>query len=237
MLFRHLIMTALACCLAGRGMAQAYNGMHKYDGEHPNVLTSYLTVGDNILCDHFYGLEASYTRHLTDRWHVGGDMQVQMGKQLYSVDVQGGYRLPVKWMDFYLDGKVMYNRYQRWGTNEIMINLSLTWETPYFYLRFGETYIHYNMLGFGYSEPLTLTVGTGVNIRPRWDSWNIGLFIRNYDDFYYEAYNINWGVNFWANLMKDVQLFGEVDLRPAGSLSQLATEYEKSLKLGLRYVW
>jgi hypothetical protein len=37
--------------------------------------------------------------------------------------------------------------------------------------------------------------------------------------------------------MKDVQLFGEVDLRPAGSLSQLATEYEKSLKLGLRYVW
>ena len=237
MLFRYLIMTALACCLAGRGMAQAYNGMHKYDGEHPNVLTSYLMVGDNILCDHFYGLEASYTRHLTDRWHVGGDMQVQMGKQLYSVDVQGGYRLPVKWMDFYLDGKVMYNRYQRWGTNEIMINLSLTWETPYFYLRFGETYIHYNMLDFGYSEPLTLTVGTGVNIRPRWDSWNIGLFIRNYDDFYYEAYNINWGANFWANLMKDVQLFGEVNLRPAGSLSQLATEYEKSLKLGLRYVW
>lgn len=70
MLFRYLIMTTLACCLAGRGMAQAYNGIHKYDGEHPNVLTSYLTVGDNILCDHFYGLEASYTRHLTDRWHV-----------------------------------------------------------------------------------------------------------------------------------------------------------------------
>ena len=45
MLFRHLIMTTLACCLAGRGMAQAYNGIHKYDGEHPNVLTSYLTVG------------------------------------------------------------------------------------------------------------------------------------------------------------------------------------------------
>lgn len=56
MLFRYLIMTVLACCLAGRGMAQAYNGIHKYDGEHPNVLTSYLTVGDNILCDHFYGL-------------------------------------------------------------------------------------------------------------------------------------------------------------------------------------
>ena len=114
---RLLTVVTLVCCFAARGLAQTYNGMHKYDGTHPNVLTSYMMVGDNILCNKFFGLEASYTRHLTDRWHVGGDMQVQMGKQLYSVDVQGGYRLPVKWMDFYLDGKVMYNRYQRWGTN------------------------------------------------------------------------------------------------------------------------
>ncbi len=119
-------------------------------------------------------------------------------------------------MDFYLDGKLMYNHYHRWGTNEIMINLSLTWETPYFNFRIGETYIHYHMLHFGYTEPPTLTLGAGVNIRPRWNSWNIGLFARNYDDFYYEAYNLNWGVNFWANLMEDTQLFGELNLRPAG---------------------
>ena len=232
-----VLAAVLVCCLADAGWAQTYNGMHKYDGMHQNVVTGYMMLGDNIITGTFYGVEASYTRHLTDRWHVGGDMQVQMGKQLYSVDVQGGYRLPVKWMDFYLDGKVLYNRYQRWGTNEVMANLSLTWEAPYFNFRIGETYIHYHMLGFGYTEPLTLCLGAGVNIRPRWDSWNIGLFARNYDDFYYEAYNINWGVNFWANLMKDMQLFGELNLRPAGSMSQLATEYEKSLKLGLKYVW
>lgn len=238
MKFRRLLTIAsLLCFLAGEGRAQTYNGMHKYDGTHPNVMTGYMTVGDNIICDMFYGIEASYTRHLTDRWHVGGDMQVQMSKQLYSVDIQGGYRLPVKWMDFYLDGKFMYNHYHRWGTNEIMINLSLTWETPYFNFRIGETYIHYHMLHFGYTEPPTLTLGAGVNIRPRWNSWNIGLFARNYDDFYYEAYNLNWGVNFWANLMEDTQLFGELNLRPAGSMSQLATEYEKSFKLGLKYVW
>ena len=38
------------------------------------------------------------------------------------------------WSDFYLDGKVMYNRYNRWRTNEIVGNLALTWETPYFFL-------------------------------------------------------------------------------------------------------
>ena len=237
MLFRYLIMTTLACCLAGRGMAQAYNGMHKYDGEHPNVLTSYLTVGDNILCDHFYGLEASYTRHLTDRWHVGGDMQVQMGKQLYSVDVQGGYRLPVKWMDFYLDGLFMYNRYHRWHANETIGNLSLTWETPYFHLRVGESLMTYHILHFRYTEPLTLTFGTGVNIRPRTNPWNIGLFFRNYDDFYYENWNINWGLNFYAPLKNNLKLFGEFNIRPAGSMSQLATRYETSGKLGIKYVW
>ena len=31
------------------------------------------------------------------------------------------------------------------------------------------------------------------------DPWNIGLFFRNYDDFYYENWNINWGLNFYAD--------------------------------------
>ena len=39
----------------------------------------------------------------------------------------------------------------------MMANLSLTWETPYFNFRIGETYIHYHMSHFGYTEPLTQT--------------------------------------------------------------------------------
>ena len=164
-------------------------------------------------------------------------MQIQFGKQLYSVDVKGGYRLPVSWMDFYFDGQLMYNRYNRWDTNETIANISVTWETPYFQLRIGESYIHYHLLHFGTTEPLTFTFGTSVNIRPRWNSWNIGLYFRNYDDFYYENWNINWGLNFYAGIAKDMQLFGQLNIRPAGSMSQLASRYETSCKLGIKYVW
>ena len=230
-----LMMLTLATTLSTQ--AQTFSGMHKYDGEHKNEISGYTMFGGNVVSGGFGGLELSYTRHLSSRWHVGADAQVQMGKQLYSIDVQGGYRLPVSWMDFYLDGKFMYNRYQRWDTNETIGNLSLTWETPYFMLRIGESYIHYHLLHFGTTEPLTFTFGTAVNIRPRWNSWNIGLFFRNYDDFYYENWNINWGFNFYATIAKNMQLFGQFNVRPAGSMSQLASKYETSGKLGIKYVW
>ena len=233
---RKLILT-LFLTAAVASQAQTFTGVHKYDGEHKNEISGYTMFGSNVVSGGFGGLEVSYKRHLTDRWHVGGDAQAQFGKQLYSVDVQGGYRLPVSWMDFYFDGKLMYNRYQRWDTNETIANLSVTWETPYFMLRVGESYIHYHLLHFGTTEPLTFTFGTAANIRPRWNSWNIGLFFRNYDDFYYENWNINWGLDFYVTIMKDMQLFGQFNVRPAGSMSQLASKYETSGKLGIKYVW
>ena len=168
---------------------------------------------------------------------MGADAQMQFGKQLYSIDMQGGYRLPIGWSDFYIDGKAMFNRYNRWSTNEVVGNLSITWEMPYFYVRIGESLIHFQTENFGYTEPLTFTFGIGAQIRPRWNSWNLGIFFRNYDDFYYENWNINWGLNFYATLTKDMQLFGEFNVRPAGSISQLASKYETSGKLGLKYVW
>lgn len=215
----------------------AYTGRHKFDGEHKNELSGYLMGGTNVVSGAFGGFEASYKRHLTDRWHVGADAQMQFGKQLYSIDVQGGYRLPIGWSDFYIDGKAMFNRYNRWSTNEVVGNLSITWEMPYFYVRIGESLIHFQTENFGYTEPLTFTFGIGAQIRPRWNSWNLGIFFRNYDDFYYENWNINWGLNFYATLTKDMQLFGEFNVRPAGSISQLASKYETSGKLGLKYVW
>lgn len=238
---KNSLFSIIAACVAllfSTGLrAQVINGVHKYDGTHKNELWGYLMVGDNVITDAFYGFEVTYKRHLTDRWFVQGDAQMQLGKKLYSLDMQGGCRMPWGWSDFYLTGKMMYNRYQEWNTNEMVINGSVTWEMPYFYARFGASYIHYHMLHFGYTEPLTLIIGAGVNIRPRWNSWNIGIFVRNYDDFYYEGYNINWGFNFYANLTKDLQMFGELNIRPAGSMSQLATKYEESVKLGLKHVW
>lgn len=215
----------------------AYTGVHKFDGEHKNVVAGYFMGGHNVVSKGFGGLEVSYNRFLSDHWHVGADIQAQFGKQLYSNSARGGYRLGIGWSDFYLEGKVMYNRYNLWNTNETVGNLSLTWETPYVFLRVGESYIHFHTEDFGYTEPLTFTFGFGVHIRPRTNPWNIGLFFRNYDDFYYENWNINWGLNFYATLTKRMQLFGEFNIRPAGSMSQLASKYETSGKLGLKYVW
>lgn len=223
--------------LATMAFAQNYTGVHKFDGEHRNEALGYTMFGGNVVSGGFGGLELSYKRYLGNRWNVMAAGQAQFGKQLYSAYASGGYRLPVAWMDFYLDGKFMYNRYNRWHTNETVANISLTWETPYVFLRVGESLITFHTLHFRYTEPLTFTFGFGTNIRPRWNPWNIGIFFRNYDEFYYENWNINWGLNFYVSLKKDMQLFGEFNIRPAGSMSQLASRYETSGKLGIKYVW
>ena len=227
----------LSLCASTGVQAQSYNGVHKYDGEHKNEVNAYLMGGYNVVCETFGGVAVSYKRHLTDRWHVGGDVQSQFGKELYSVDAKGGYRLPFKWMDFYFDGTLLYNRYQKWGANEKIANLSVTWETPYVYLRVGESLIRWSIQNFGYTEPLTFTFGFGAQMRPRWNPWNVGIFFRNYDDFYFENWNINWGLNFYGRISPVMHFFGEFNIRPAGSMSQLASKYETSGKLGIKYVW
>ncbi len=82
-----------------------------------------------------------------------------------------------------------------------------------------------------------MTFGIGVNIRPRESRWNLGLFFRNYDNYYFDNWNINWGVRGYYNINDRFKLYGEFDVRPAGSMSQLATRYEGSQKFGVKYVW
>lgn len=217
--------------------AQVYCGEHKYDGEHKNEVTGYIQGGSNIVTGLFIGPTVLYTHHFTDRLSVEGGLDVPFGKGKVGVSAKGTYRLTASYFNFYFSGKFMYNRYTKFRTNEINANVSAMAETPYFDLTLGETLIHYSLLGTGYTEPLTLTFGTGVNIRPRWNSWNLGVFFRNYDDFYYENWNINWGVRWMASLNPQMKLFGELNVRPAGSTSQLASRYETSLKVGLKYVW
>lgn len=212
-----------------------------FDGEHRNEISGYVMGGNNVVTGRFVGLEASYTRHLTPRWHVGADAQMQFGKQLFSIDVQGGYRLPVKYGNISFDGKVMSNYYHKYRFHEMSYNLSVTWESAYASLRIGESFVHYHkrdvIMGWGYSEPPLLTFGFGANIRHRDNPWNMGLFFRNYDDFYYENWNINWGIRWYAKLQDRWHLFGEFNIRPAGSMSQLASKYEGSVKIGLKHKW
>ena len=217
--------------------AQLYCGETKFDGEHKNEVEGYLQFGKNQVTGTFFGPMASYKRHFTDRWSASGAVEAPFGKGKFSLYAKGGYRLPAGYFNFYFTGKFMYCRYGRFGTNEFNYNICVVWEAPYFDITLGDTFINYRLLGDGHWEPLTLQAGIGVNIRPRWNSWNIGLYARNYDEFYYENWNINWGVRFNASIMKTLKLFGEFNIRPAGSISQLATKYETSLKVGVKYVW
>ena len=239
MIRKTMVIVAALFAVSLGARAQAYCGEHQFDGEHKNEVSGYVMAGDNVVSGRFGGLAGSYMHHFTPRWHVGGDAQVQMFKQLYSIDVQGGYRLPVKYGHIYFDAKGMFNFYHRWGFTESLFNLSATWESAYVDIRLGESLIHFRStswgIKYGYTEPLTLTFGIGANLRHRSNPWNVGLFFRNYDDFYYENWNINWGIRFYATLYRQMRLFGEFNVRPAGSISQLASRYEGSMKLGLKY--
>lgn len=231
----------IAAVSLGAWAQNSYIPYKTFDGEHKNEISAYTMAGDNVVTDFFMGLSASYTRHLTNRWHVGGDMQMQFGKQLFSVDVQGGYRLPIKYGNIDFSAKVMYNYYHKFGFHEMAYNVSATWESAYVDLRLGGSKVHYHShvwgMGFGYTEPVLLTFGFGANIRHRNNPWNVGLFFRNYDDYYYENWNINWGIRWYAKVKDQWHLFGEFNIRPAGSMSQLASKYEGSVKVGLKYKW
>jgi len=226
--------------------AQTYSGGRAFDGEHMNEISVNLLGGQNVVTGWFVGEVATWTRHLTPRWSVSAGEQVQLFKQLYSLEVMGTYRLPIGKTNLYFDGRFVFNRYDRWNVNEPIVNLSISWETSYLDLRIGESLVRYHKqevkeeyrdyTDTGYTEPLVMTFGLGINLRPRSNPWNLGLFFRNYDQFYYENWNINWGVRFHASIRPQTKLFGEFNIRPAGSLSQLATRYETSFKLGIHHV-
>ena len=220
----------------------SYLAEKQFDGENKNEISSYIMAGDNVITGRFAGLAASYKHHFTPRWYVVGEAQEQLWKQFTSVSAIGGYRLPVKYGNIFFEGKAMFNYFHRWGATENNFNLSGLWESAYVDLRLGMSLIHYHTKsrwgdGYGYTEPLTITFGAGVNIRHRKNPWTVGLFFRNYDDFYYENWNINWGIRWYARVKDQWHLFGEFNVRPAGSISQLASRYEGSLKMGLKYKW
>lgn len=159
-------------------------------------------------------------------------------KQHYALDALGSYRIPLGKSDLYLGTHALMSRYNRWHTWELVLNASAQWVAYYGDIRLGLSYIHYwTDSTSSYTEPPTITVGLGLNLKPRTSPWNIGLFVRNYDQYYYENWNLNWGVRFYVILQQNLKLLGEFNVRPAGSMSQLATRYETSLKLGLNYVW
>ena len=225
--------------LGGVASAQTYSGSRAFDGVHKNEISGHLTGGYNVISNAFVGEAVTYTRHFTERWSIRAGQQLQLVKWLVSADVTGTYRLPLRSCNLYFDARILNNLYASRHTDELCVHVSAMLETAHFDMRLGASYIGYVNVANGgrYSELPTLTAGLGVNFLPRAHPWNIGLFLRNYDQYYYELWNLNMGLRFHCTLPWNVlRLFGEFNVRPAGTLSQLATPYETSLKLGLHYV-
>lgn len=210
---------------------------NEFDGSNRNEIHAYASIGYNIVNKTFGGPAAVYRHYFKDRWMTGGAAEYQFHKQKFGIFADGAYRLPAGRFNFYFIAKVMYNRYQFSETNEWTGNISARWEGSHFAVTIGESYIAYNMIGSTYNEPLTFTFGVEGLLMPRKNSWNIGLYFRNYDDFYYENWNINWGACFNARLCRNLTLTGQLNIRPAGSLNQQASRYETSGKIGIIYKW
>ena len=226
--------------------AQVFNLERQFDGVHKNEIDGRLMGGDNVVTDPFFGESFTWTHHFTDRWSIRTGERIQFLKWVYSLDVMGTYRLPIRRTNLYFDLRVLGSLYGRFAVNEVVVNTSAYWEARYMDLRFGCSLIHfhknhvkkeYDYTDASYTQPITFTVGVGFNLRPRGNKWNLGLFLRNYDDFYYENWNINWGFRGYWKINDTMKFHAEWNIRPAGSMSQLATRYESSLKFGLKYVW
>jgi hypothetical protein len=228
-----LLLTATALTAAG----QYYSGDHAFDGEHKNEASASLTTGKNILVGPCIGNTVHYKRYFNDHWSVDGGMNLQYTKELYGIKAKGEYHIKVKAFHIFASAEMLYNRYFKYKTNEIDGNISVRFERGYWDITLGESLINYTIGESGYTEPPTLTFGAHATLRPRTNKWNVGLLFRNYDDFYYENWNINWGLDFYYKFNPRWKMFGEFNIRPAGSMSQLASKYETTGKIGLIYRW
>ena len=225
---------SLTMCTA---VAQYYSGEHTFDGENKNEASVSLTTGRNIITGPCVGNTLHYKHYFNDHWSVDGGMNLQYSKQLYGVKAKGEYHIQVKSFHIFASAEFLYNRYVKYETNEIDGNISVRFERGYWDITLGESLINYTIGESGYTELPTLTFGAHATLRPRTHRWNVGLLFRNYDDFYYENWNINWGLDFYYKFNPRWKIFGEFNIRPAGSMSQLASKYETTGKIGLIYRW
>ena len=232
-----LVFLLLFCLAACPAWSQYYSGDHTYDGENKNEVSATLVTGRNIITNATIGTKFHYKHYFDKHWSIDAGLNTHFSKQLYGIKAHGEYHFRVKAFHMFASAEALYNRYNRYSTNEFDANVSLRIERGYWDITLGESIINYSIHESGYTEPHTLTFGAHATLRPRTNHWNVGLLFRNYDDFYYENWNINWGLDFYYKFNPTWKLFGEFNIRPAGSMSQLASKYETTGKIGVIYKW
>ncbi|WP_459187234.1 hypothetical protein ACGE0T_13960 [Parabacteroides sp. APC149_11_2_Y6] len=204
-----------------------------------NEVKAYFQVGDNALHGIYGGFSGFYTRNFSDRLSLTGglNLSTKNPQAFGGLYADGTYRFSVYKFNVYISNRLVYNYYGLSKMNELLYRIAGTWESRYFNLTLGNSFLGYFSKGSGNFEPVTLSVAMGLHLRPRENWWNVGLFIRNFDDFIYENYNIMYGVDGRIDVAKHWRILAEFTARPAGSMNQLAMKYETFFKLGARYKW
>lgn len=204
-----------------------------------NMAWVYGQVGKNTI-EHFYeGVNAFYVRSLNDRINVMGGLELNSKKDGFGgVLAELSYKLPVRWFDLVFSGRGVYNRYGKYDCNEYLFRLAVNAQSSHFDVLFGNSFLGYSQFGSSVFEPITWSVGFAAYLKNRKKcNWNLGLFLKNYDYFIYENWNINFGVRGYFSLTPKVRLTGELLVRPAGNINQLAQKFDTSVKIGATYRW
>lgn len=204
-----------------------------------NKVWIYGQVGKNTI-EHFYeGVNAFYFRSLSDRFTFMGGLELNSKKNGFGgLLAEVNYKIPVKWFNLFISGRGVYNRYGKYDANEYLFRLALNAQSNHFDVVFGNSFLGYGQYGSHVFEPITWSVGFAAYLKNRSKcSWNVGIFLKNYDYFIYENWNINFGVRGYFSLNDKVRLTGELLVRPAGNINQLAQKFDTSVKIGATYHW
>lgn len=203
-----------------------------------NMVWGYGQYGTNTVYDTYGGVDLFYTRAINSHVDVTGGLDLMSKKGGFGgVLAEVRYRIPVKGINVFVSGRGVYNYYGHSRMNEYLFRIALHAQSQYFDVVFGNSFLGYSSFGSSVFEPITWSVGFAANIKKRSSKWNFGAFIRNYDYFIYENWNINFGFRGWYDISDQLRLTGEFMTRPAGSMNQLAMKYDTSIKIGVNYKW
>lgn len=236
---RSFFATALMLMLLSPVFAWAQTAKSQTDSlTRKNEVWIYGFVGKNTVENYYEGMNAFYTRSLTSRINVMGGIELNSKKNGFGgVLVEGSYKLPFKHFGLIFSGRGVYNYYGKYEMNEYLFRLAVHAQSEYFDVLFGNSFLGYSSFGSSVFEPITWSVGFGANLKKRACNWNVGIFLKNYDYFIYENWNINFGVRGYYGLTPKIRLTAELLVRPAGNINQLAQKYDTSIKLGASYKW
>lgn len=210
------------------------------DVSKANEVKAYMTPGNSIVYNANIGFAGLYTRHLTDRVDVTGGIYFSTKRKFFfsSLNVAGSYRLPLtKSMNLYGMAKLNFTNYSEFHLKEYVYRLAVKFESNYFDLELGNSIFNYRSYGEHLTEAYNPSFGLNLRFKKLSSSWYAGVFLRNFDDFYFENFNVIWGCNGYYKLNDKISFLGELDIQPAGNMSQLATKYAYYFKLGGIYKW